>query len=59
MEVAHPLDILVNCSPYFSFMVLEMLSSTRLGDNALHTANSAYMRSAVLLIWKAGEESEE
>ena len=46
----YPRDIFVNCSPYRSFTMLEMLSSTRMGDRALQMARSAYIRSAVLLI---------
>ena len=46
----YPRDIFVNCSPYRSFTMLEMLSSTRMGDRALQIARRAYIRSAVLLI---------
>jgi hypothetical protein len=49
-ERTHPLDSLANWSPYLSLAMLRMLSSNRLGERALQTANNAYIRSAVLLI---------
>ena len=49
---AHPpRAIFANWSPKRSFDVFAMLSSNRLGESALQIAKSAYIRSAVLLIY--------
>ena len=45
-----PREILAYCSLNFSLEILAMLSSRRIGRNALQMMKSAYMRSAVLLI---------
>ena len=41
----------VICSPYLSRTMFITLSSSRVGASVLHSASSAYMRSAVLLIY--------
>lgn len=45
-----PREILAYCSLNLSLEILAMLSSRRIGRNALQMMKSAYMRSAVLLI---------
>jgi hypothetical protein len=51
MVFTYPRDIFANCSPNRSLAMFAMLSSRRLGERALQIVNSAYIRSAVLLIW--------